>query len=71
MAVMVLRLVMLKSAFDESGAGLDHEPFEIPNVYAGWDAKTKGATKAEKEWNAKFAAYKSAYPELARNLSAA
>ena len=37
----------------------------IPNnVYAGWDAKGKG-TKAESDWNAKFAAYKAEYPELA------
>jgi len=43
----------------------DHEAFVIPaEVYAGWDAKAKGA-KAEKEWNDKFAAYKAAYPELA------
>ncbi|MFZ2725285.1 MAG: transketolase [Methylococcaceae bacterium] len=45
--------------------GWTHEPFVIPeNVYAGWDAKAKGAN-AEAEWNAKFAAYKAEYPELA------
>ena len=45
--------------------GWDHEAFVIPaDVYAGWDAKTKGA-QAEKEWNDKFAAYKAAHPELA------
>ncbi|MDA1343423.1 MAG: transketolase [Methyloglobulus sp.] len=45
--------------------GWTHEPFIIPSeVYAGWDAKAKG-TKTEQDWNAKFAAYKSAYPELA------
>jgi transketolase len=45
--------------------GWTHEPFVIPeNVYAGWDAKAKGAN-AETEWNAKFAAYKAEYPELA------
>jgi len=45
--------------------GWEAEPFVIPaNVYAGWDAKAKGA-KAETEWNAKFAAYKAEYPELA------
>lgn len=43
----------------------EYEPFVIPqDVYAGWDAKTKGAA-AEKSWNDKFAAYKSAHPELA------
>ena len=45
--------------------GWEAEPFVIPaNVYAGWDAKAKGA-KAEAEWNAKFAAYEAEYPELA------
>ncbi|OGI51989.1 MAG: transketolase [Candidatus Muproteobacteria bacterium RIFCSPHIGHO2_12_FULL_60_33] len=45
--------------------GWKHEPFVIPQeIYAGWDAKGKGAT-AEKHWNDKFAAYKKAYPELA------
>ncbi len=45
--------------------GWNHEPFVIPSeIYAGWDAKTKGAA-AEKAWNDKFAAYKKAFPELA------
>ena len=45
--------------------GWKHEQFVIPQeIYAGWDAKGKGAT-AEKHWNDKFAAYKKAYPELA------
>jgi transketolase len=49
----------------KAALGWDHEAFVIPeNVYAGWDAKAKGAT-AENEWNEKFAAYKVAYPELA------
>lgn len=49
----------------KAALGWDHEAFIIPeNVYTGWDAKAKG-TKAETEWNAKFAAYKVAYPELA------
>jgi transketolase len=39
--------------------------FEIPaDIYAGWDAKAKGA-EAEKNWNSKFEAYKSAHPDLA------
>jgi transketolase len=43
----------------------EHEPFVIPtDVYAGWDAKEKGAAD-EKAWGEKFAAYKAAYPELA------
>jgi transketolase len=45
--------------------GWNHEPFVVPqDIYAGWDAKAKGAA-AEKHWNDKFAAYKKAYPELA------
>ncbi len=45
--------------------GWNHPPFVIPDeIYAGWDAKDKGA-KAEADWNEKFAAYKAAYPELA------
>ena len=45
--------------------GWKYPAFEVPaEIYAGWDAKTKGA-KAEQDWNAKFADYKSAYPELA------
>ena len=40
----------------------DSAPFEIPaDVYAGWDAKAKGAT-AESAWDAKFAAYAKEYP---------
>ena len=49
----------------KAALGWDHEAFIIPaNVYAGWDAKAKGS-KAEKEWNEKFAAYQAAHPELA------
>ncbi|MDP2901684.1 MAG: transketolase, partial [Methylovulum sp.] len=49
----------------KAALGWDHEAFVIPaDVYAGWDAKAKGA-KAEQEWNDKFSAYKAAYPELA------
>lgn len=45
--------------------GWPHAPFEIPdNVYAGWDAKEKGAA-AQSAWEAKFDAYKAAHPELA------
>lgn len=45
--------------------GWPHAPFEIPeNVYAGWDAKEKGAA-AQSSWEAKFDAYKAAEPELA------
>jgi len=45
--------------------GWNHEPFVIPKeIYAGWDAKAKGAA-AEKAWQDKFAAYKKAHPDLA------
>ncbi len=45
--------------------GWTYAPFEIPaDIYAGWDAKDKGA-KAEADWSAKFEAYRQAYPELA------
>ena len=45
--------------------GWKYEPFVIPDeIYAGWDAKDKGAA-AENAWNEKFAAYKKAHPELA------
>ncbi|SIQ76647.1 transketolase [Shewanella morhuae] len=45
--------------------GWPYAPFEIPSeVYAGWDAKAAGAAR-EAAWNEKFAAYTTAYPELA------
>ena len=48
--------------------GWKHPPFVIPDdIYAGWGAKGKGAA-AEQAWNKKFAAYKSAFPDLAAEL---
>ena len=45
--------------------GWPHAPFEVPeDVYAGWNAQEKGQA-AESDWDAKFAAYATAYPELA------
>jgi transketolase len=42
--------------------GWPHPAFEIPaDVYAGWDAKKKGA-EFEGAWNDKFAAYAKAFP---------
>jgi transketolase len=42
--------------------GWAHAPFEIPqDVYAGWDAKKKGA-ESEGDWDSKFAAYAKAFP---------
>ena len=49
--------------------GWSHGPFEIPQeVYAGWDAKQKGAAN-EGEWNAKFAAYAKAFPAEAAEFT--
>ncbi|MCB1775267.1 MAG: transketolase, partial [Gammaproteobacteria bacterium] len=49
----------------KAALGWDHGPFEVPSeVYAGWDAKEKGAA-AEASWNEKFAAYEAAHPALA------
>jgi len=49
--------------------GWTHAAFEIPeDIYQGWNALDKGA-KLENEWNSKFQAYKSAFPELASELS--
>ena len=42
-----------------------HAPFEIPaDIYTSWDQKEKGQS-SQKTWSEKFAAYQSAYPELA------
>ncbi len=42
--------------------GWPHAPFEIPaDVYAGWNARTKGEG-LEKLWNNKFAEYAKAFP---------
>ncbi len=52
-------------ALTRQALGWEYAPFEIPEeIYTAWDAKAKG-TVAEKDWNAKFAAYEAAYPELA------
>lgn len=42
-----------------------HTPFKVPQEsYDAWDAKARGQ-ELEAAWDAKFAAYKTAYPELA------
>ena len=52
-------------AATRANLGWAHAPFVVPQeIYAGWEAKSKGAA-AEKSWNDKFAAYKKALPELA------
>ena len=48
--------------------GWAHVPFEIPQqVYAGWDARARGAA-SESEWNQRFGAYEKAHPQLAREF---
>jgi transketolase len=45
--------------------GWKYPPFEIPqDIYAGWDARAKGAA-LEAGWNRKFAVYAKAFPKEA------
>ena len=56
-------------ALTRQALGWQHGPFEIPDeVYAAWDAKAIGV-KAEAQWDAAFAAYAKAYPELAAEFA--
>ena len=49
--------------------GWAHPPFVIPpEVYAGWDARARGAQQ-EQAWSERFAAYRAAFPELAAEFS--
>ncbi|MBX3654226.1 MAG: transketolase [Ramlibacter sp.] len=49
--------------------GWDHAPFDVPaSVYADWDAKAQGQ-KTEAAWDAAFAAYKAAHPDLAKEFT--
>jgi len=42
-----------------------YAPFEVPTeIYSQWDAKLAGAA-SEQAWNEQFAAYRSAFPDLA------
>ena len=46
-----------------------YPPFEIPDaIYAAWSARECGAM-LESAWNAKFAAYRAAYPERAAEFT--
>ena len=48
--------------------GWPQEPFHVPQeIYAGWDARERGR-QAEARWQARFAAYRAAHPELAAEL---
>ncbi|WP_148251990.1 transketolase [Aidingimonas lacisalsi] len=45
-----------------------HAPFHVPEaIYQGWDATARGE-QCEADWQARFARYAEAYPELAREL---
>ncbi|MBI5111684.1 MAG: transketolase [Rhodovulum sp.] len=45
--------------------GWTHPPFHVPaDVYAAWDCRPRGKALSA-DWNARFAAYATAYPELA------
>ncbi|HVY08263.1 MAG TPA: transketolase [Burkholderiales bacterium] len=49
--------------------GWKYPPFEIPaDVYAGWDAKARGAAW-EADWNKRFAAYARAFPDVAAEFT--
>jgi transketolase len=49
--------------------GWPHAPFAVPkDVYAAWDAKELGKS-FEAAWNAQFAAYKAAFPALAKEFT--
>ncbi len=55
-------------ALTRAALGWHSEPFVIPEaVYALWDHKARGEA-AEAAWNARFAAYRAAHPELADEL---
>ncbi|AVV34224.1 MULTISPECIES: transketolase [Cobetia] len=49
--------------------GWTHAPFHVPeDIYQGWDASERGA-KLESDWDARFARYAEAHPELAAEFT--
>ncbi len=55
-------------ALTRQALGWPSEPFVVPDaVYAAWDARAAGHA-AEQSWNDRFAAYRGAHPELAKEL---
>ena len=55
-------------AATRSNLGWQSAPFEIPaTIYAEWDQRARGAA-AQSGWDADFAAYAAAQPELAREF---
>ena len=58
-----------KSRRTRAALGWNHPPFEIPDaIYAAWSARECGAL-LEADWNAKFAAYRAAFPDLAAEFT--
>ena len=56
-------------ALTRAAIGWPHPPFHIPpEVYAGWDARPRGAA-LEADWRARFDAYAASYPQQAAELS--
>ncbi len=56
-------------ALTREALGWPHTPFTIPKaVSADWDARARGQA-AEAEWNAAFAAYRQAFPALAKEFT--
>ncbi len=52
-------------AATRTAIGWSYPAFEVPpHVYAGWDAKKRGA-ELERNWSEKFAGYAKVHPELA------
>jgi transketolase len=55
-------------AATRAAMGWTWPPFEIPDaVYRGWDGRERGRA-LQSDWNARFAAYERAHPELAREF---
>jgi transketolase len=56
-------------ALTRAAIGWATPAFEVPaEIYAAWDAREAG-TRLQAEWDAVFAAYQAAHPELARELT--
>ena len=55
-------------AATRAAIGWNHPPFEVPqSVYAGWDARARGAG-FEREWNERLLAYEKLQPARAREF---
>ena len=56
-------------AATRAALGWNHGPFEIPaDIYADWDRRAAGAA-AQKDWDACFATYAKAHPDLAAEFA--